>query len=558
MTAVTLSANSAWSRIYGFGSVYAKTLRDSRLAFIIVAGLVGSLLLSSGAAFGEAYATPESRAALAALVASLPPALAGVYGNPFPVNVATLGGSIAWKTGASLGLLVSLWSILALSGTLASEARRGSLELVAVTPLGMRRIALEKLAANLTVLGLIVAVTAVCAWLAGAAFATLPGDEIPWSAAIGYAAWVGLVALASGSVAFALAPLVGRGAAAGIAGAIMLGGYLINGYQAAVPAFAGLANLTWFGWTVHHQPLAGSPAPASLIPVALVAIVLLTVGVEAFARRDLGATTRIPWPSFPEALLGLGGPAGRSFGERLPVGLAWGIGMGLYAFVIGAAAKALGDSMTSLSPDTLAIVQAMFPNIKLDSAGGFLQLAFVFFGFILAGFAAATLVSGWASDEGSGRLDSLLTTPLARGRWAVSGGLGVYAVLAVLTAILALGIGAGAAIGGGDIVTPVVGTVVLGLYAAALAGIGLAVGGVLRTSFAGEIVAAIVILTFVIDLIAPALKLPDWVHQLALTAHMGQPMIGVWDPVGMVVCSVLAIGGLVLSGWGLRRRDIAR
>jgi len=558
MTAVTLSANSAWSRIYGFGSVYAKTLRDSRLAFIIVAGLVGSLLLSSGAAFGEAYATPESRAALAALVASLPPALAGVYGNPFPVNVATLGGSIAWKTGASLGLLVSLWSILALSGTLASEARRGSLELVAVTPLGMRRIALEKLAANLTVLGLIVAVTAVCAWLAGAAFATLPGDEIPWSAAIGYAAWVGLVALASGSVAFALAPLVGRGAAAGIAGAIMLGGYLINGYQAAVPAFAGLANLTWFGWTVHHQPLGGSPDPASLIPVALVAIVLLTVGVEAFARRDLGATTRIPWPSFPEALLGLGGPAGRSFGERLPVGLAWGIGMGLYAFVIGAAAKALGDSMTSLSPDTLAIVQAMFPNIKLDSAGGFLQLAFVFFGFILAGFAAATLVSGWASDEGSGRLDSLLTTPLARGRWAVSGGLGVYAVLAVLTAILALGIGAGAAIGGGDIVTPVVGTVVLGLYAAALAGIGLAVGGVLRSSFAGEIVAAIVILTFVIDLIAPALKLPDWVHQLALTAHMGQPMIGVWDPVGMVVCSVLAIGGLVLSGWGLRRRDIAR
>ena len=558
MTAVTLSANSAWSRIYGFGSVYAKTLRDSRLAFIIVAGLVGSLLLSSGAAFGEAYATPESRAALAALVASLPPALAGVYGNPFPVNVATLGGSIAWKTGASLGLLVSLWSILALSGTLASEARRGSLELVAVTPLGMRRIALEKLAANLTVLGLILAVTAVCAWLAGAAFATLPGDEIPWSAAIGYAAWVGLVALASGSVAFALAPLVGRGAAAGIAGAIMLGGYLINGYQAAVPAFAGLANLTWFGWTVHHQPLAGSPDPASLIPVALVAIVLLTVGVEAFARRDLGATTRIPWPSFPEALLGLGGPAGRSFGERLPVGLAWGIGMGLYAFVIGAAAKALGDSMTSLSPDTLAIVQAMFPNIKLDSAGGFLQLAFVFFGFILAGFAAATLVSGWASDEGSGRLDSLLTTPLARGRWAVSGGLGVYAVLAVLTAILALGIGAGAAIGGGDIVTPVVGTVVLGLYAAALAGIGLAVGGVLRSSFAGEIVAAIVILTFVIDLIAPALKLPDWVHQLALTAHMGQPMIGVWDPVGMVVCSVLAIGGLVLSGWGLRRRDIAR
>ena len=28
-------------RIYGFGSVYGKTIRDSRLAFIIVAGLLG-------------------------------------------------------------------------------------------------------------------------------------------------------------------------------------------------------------------------------------------------------------------------------------------------------------------------------------------------------------------------------------------------------------------------------------------------------------------------------------------------------------------------------------
>ena len=168
--------------------------------------MLGGLLLSGGAAFGEAYATPESRAALAALVASLPPALAGVYGNPFPMNVEMLGGSIAWKTAASLGLIACLWSILALSSTIASEARRGSLELVAVTPLGTRRIALEKLAAHLTVMALVVVVVAVSTYVAGTAFATLPGDDIPWSAAIGFALWVGLVGLASGSIAFALAP----------------------------------------------------------------------------------------------------------------------------------------------------------------------------------------------------------------------------------------------------------------------------------------------------------------------------------------------------------------
>jgi hypothetical protein len=35
-------------------------------------------------------------------------------------------------------------------------------------------------------------------------------------------------------------------------------------------------------------------------------------------------------------------------------------------------------------------------------------------------------------------------------------------------------------------------------------------------------------------------------------------MVGTWDPVGIAACLVLAVGGLVLSGIGLRRRDIGR
>jgi hypothetical protein len=46
------------------------------------------------------------------------------------------------------------------------------------------------------------------------------------------------------------------------------------------------------------------------------------------------------------------------------------------------------------------------------------------------------------------------------------------------------------------------------------------------------------------------------VHQLALTAHLGQPMLGEWDPVGIVACAVLAIGGILLGAWGIARRDV--
>jgi hypothetical protein len=48
---------SLWSRVYGFGSVYAKTLRDSRLAFLIAAGLMGGIMLVVGGAIPTAYPT---------------------------------------------------------------------------------------------------------------------------------------------------------------------------------------------------------------------------------------------------------------------------------------------------------------------------------------------------------------------------------------------------------------------------------------------------------------------------------------------------------------------
>ena len=550
---------SLWRRVYGFGSVYAKTLRDSRLAFMIVAGILGGLMLVAGAGVGSVYGTPGSRTDLARLATDLAgqsPVLRGLVGNP--VNVGTVGGYVMWKYGPVFIYVACLWSILALSGTLAAEARRGSLEFVAAAPFGRRRLALEKLAAHVTVMAGAMAILALASGLAGAVFGTLPGDAIPPQAAIGFALWLGLVALASGSVAFALSPFLGRAGAAGIAGFVLFAGYLLNGYQAVAPALAGIADLTWFSWTAKHLPLAGQYDWGSLVPVALVSVVLLAVGVEAFARRDLGASSSIRAPGLPGALLGLRGPIGRAFADRLPSGLAWSLGLGVFGLVIAAASGSLTGELAKMSPATIRIFRTVLPNFDLTSAGGFLQLVFVQLGFIVIGFASASLVGGWASDETSGRLEMLLATPLARRSWAVSGAIAVYLTIAVMTVVLAVAVGVGALMAGSDALTPMAGSVTLGLYAAAVAGVGFAVGGLVRTSIAAEAVALVVTVTFLVDLVAPPLRLPDWVHQLALTAHMGQPMVGAWDVAGIVACLVLAAGGPALGGWGMRRRDVAR
>ena len=96
----------------------------------------------------------------------------------------------------------------------------------------------------------------------------------------------------------------------------------------------------------------------------------------------------------------------------------------------------------------------------------------------------------------------------------------------------------------------------LGLFAVAIAGIGFAVGGLFRAGWAGPVAAIVTGVIWFDDIIVPALGLLDVVHQLALTAHLGLPMLSHWAPVGIVASLVLIVGGRLLGAWGLARRDL--
>jgi ABC-2 type transport system permease protein len=541
------------SRIYGLGSVFGKTLRDARVGVVVVAALLGGIVMIGGATMASTYGTPETRLELATLSRSMPPVLTGLYGNP--VGVDTLGGFLSWHYGAYFALLAGLWSILALSSTLAGEARRGSLDFAVATPRARRSIALEKVAGHVVALGVAMAILALAAWATGAAFAKMPGDPIAPDAAIAFAVGLGLKALIAGSIAFALAPLLGRGAAAGIAGALMLASYVIQSYRAVVPAFDSAAGASWLSWSSGHIPLAGQTDWPAVALIGLVSAALLAIGIEAFARRDVGVTIAVPAPAMPRWILGVRGPLGRSFGDLLPTALAWGIGLGLYGLVMATSSRAMADAITS-SEGLAETVRAMVPGIDMTTTAGFLQLAFTEIGFILVGLAAATLVASRSSDETVGRLELQLATPLTRARWAVASTLAAWLAIAVFTALLGAAIAVGVAAAGEDPVAPVLGTLVLALYGCALTGIGVAVAGVTRASLAAPVVLAFAIGTFLVDLLAPALRLPGWVGQLALTAHLGEPMVGTWDPVGVAACLAIAIGGLVIGAWGMARRDI--
>jgi ABC-2 type transport system permease protein len=540
-------------RLYGFGSIYGKTLRDARLGVLVVGGVLGFMVLAGGAEMTSAYATLAARRELDAIATTLPPVMRGLYGDP--LNVGTIGGFVSWHYGAYLTLLAGLWSILALSSTLAGEARRGSLDLTVAAPLPRALVAIEKLAGHVTALFMAAALVALAGWAAGVLFAAFPGDEISPAAALSFGAGIALKALMAGSVAFLLATLLGRGVAAGIAGAILFGSYVVTSYRAVVPAFDVLADLSWLGWTADHLPLAGQSDWGSLGLAALASCVLLGIGVVGFVRRDIGISGATRLPGLPRVLLGTGGPVRRSFSDVLPMSVAWGVGLGLYGLLMAAASRAFVDEMAK-APSLLAMAQSLLPAMDWTTPVGFLELLFVDFGLVLVGLAAATLVWGRMADESEGRLELLLTTPLTRARWAVVSGIGAWLgiVLSIIIVAAALVVGVSAA--GGEVGTPLIGMHVLALYGAALVGIGVGVGGLLGPAFAAPVVTAFAIATFLVDLLGPALSLPDWLQQLALSNHLGEPMLGTWDLGGTLACLALAVGGLGLGVWGMRRRDV--
>jgi ABC-2 type transport system permease protein len=541
-------------RLFGLGTVFGKTLRDSRRAMLLVGGFLVLMWLIICSATATTFGTAETRQEGVQLTRTLPSIFLGLYGGAAP-HVETLGGLANWRYGLIFLLLPAVWSLIALSGTLVVEARRGSLEFVAATHLPRRRIAIEKVAGHLAAMTIVLVAIGAVTWLCGQVFKTLPGDEIPIEAAFSYALYMGLIALATGAIAFALAPLAGRGAGAGIAAAYLFGSWVINGYRDSIPVFHDLLPLSMFSWTINHKPIAAVYDWPSLIPLVVITVVGFVAGVVAFERRDLGAIGSVRLPSRPRSLLGIGGPLTRSAAERLSTAVAWGIGLGVYGLAIGSSAEQLRKSFTD-TPAIAELIRQAFPNLDPNAPGFGLQIGFLSFGYLAIGIAAITLLIGWASDETEGRLDLLLAAPVARARWLIQSGLGVFVAIVVAVVINGVGIGLGIASTGADPVTPAIGTGVLALYAMAIAGVGLAAGGLLRSSMAGIVAGLVVVGMFLLDILVPALKLPDEVHELALSAHYGEPMLGHWDPVGIVASLVLAFGGLLVGAWGFARRDL--
>lgn len=550
----SLRRPSLAARLVGLGSVFGKTFRDSRRTSLALGGVFGLLFLVTAAQVAEQFPTVAERLQMARQLQNLPPIFQGMLGQP--IGIETLGGFLSWRIMNFLPVMLGIWSVVALSGLLAAELGRGSLDLVAAAPISRTRLAVEKLAGYLAVLLVGIGLLGVAMTVAFQAFGSLPEDKVPGEAIVGELAWLYLMVVFPGSVAFAASPLVGRGQALGLGSIVLVGSFVVNGFADTVAAFDQVRGASYFHVLAGHRPLAGRWDWPAIGAVAAVTVGLLGAGVGIFARRDLlvSAGGRVRWPSVG---LWLRGPFTRAIAERLPAAVGWGLFLGLFGLVNAASADQFVETIGGV-PQIVEMIRTIFPDDDILSAAGFLQLTFFSQAILIVTLAAGTLVAGWASDEGERRLEVVLGAPVARAGWALRSASAVLVAIAVITVLMAAGVAVGAATQTAQLGGAIAGLSVLGLYAMALAGIGLAVGGLVRPSLAAPVTVVLGLAFFLVDLIGSILDLPEVVLDLALNRHLGRPVLGSYDEVGIAACTALAVGGVLLCAIGMRRRDIGR
>ncbi len=553
---VALTPPGLGARLFGLGSIFGKTFRDSRRAALVVGVITALIVIVTAAALAAEFDTVAKRTAVAAQLGSLPAIFQGMLGEM--ISIERLGGFLSWRTINFLPIILGIWTVVAMSGLLAGELARGSLDLLATTPRSRMRIAVQKLGGFLVALAVAIVLFAIGTFAAVKVFGTLPGDEVGFDAVLAHAAWLYIVAIVPGAIGFAVAPFFGRGGGLAIGGVTLFASFIVNGYSSTVSALQPLEPLSYFSITAGHRPIAGAWDWPSVAIVAAIALGLVVIGVAPFVRRDLlvptGGAVRLPTlPIF------LAGPFSRALGERLPASVFWGAALGLFGLIIAMSVDEFVNTLRSI-PQIVDLIQRFFPNADILSAGGFLQLAFFSEAILVVSIATAVLVGGWASDEGERRLELILSAPMSRAEWAIRSSFAVMVGVAIIVALMTAGVIAGASTQAAtrDLATLAAGVAVLGLYAMALAGIGLAAGGLVRPSLAAPVTLGLGLTFFLWDLIGTIVRFPEEILDLALNRHLGQPILGQFDWPGMAICAAFALGGISLCAIGMHRRDIGR
>jgi ABC-2 type transport system permease protein len=538
MTAIRLALRLGRWGLIGFAGAGFTATFISAVGFYAVAGHTQ--------AEREAFARSFAQIA-AQLTVLLPP----------PSRLDTMGGYVQFRAYGSLAIVFAIWALASASGAARGDEERGLVEMILATGLSRARAIAARIAA-FALAGFVAALAASFGVIVGA---VTGGEAFPIGRAVEVAVLLTALALSCYSLVLLIAQLVAPRVATGLAGAVLLGLFLLNSLSRTFDSLTALRWLSPFRYYELSQPLSpdsGFDLQATLVLVGI-AVGAGALATLAFVRRDLGS-----------ALISLRTPAGPPTYEpsRAPV---WRIPVvrGLYDRRVSLAIWALGVAvvaalfvvLTKTMVEPLLAIPGLAQYFAVFMHGAVYAsfLSFIWFGFaqlLLAGF-AITQVARWSAEDMDGRLELILGNPMSRTQVVIERAvvLGLGALLISAVSGVAVGIESqnqSIALDAGRLAEASLLLVPFALVFAAF-------GALLAARFPRATTGILGVYAFASYLmlqVGPIFKLPDWIQNVSPFKLFGQPLTEGIDTTGLAIMLTIVIGGFAASAIAMQRRDV--
>ena len=513
------------------------TWRTSAIIGVVMAGYVALEVAS----YRSAY--PQGVSPLQFAIFEDNPAVRMMNGVPRALD--TAGGFTVWDGGWMMQVIIAVWAILTTSRLLRGEEDLDRTDLVLATPV-------RATAATAVVVSVLVMESV----LVGAAAALTMGlTGQAWTGSLLFGVGLAAVGATFTTGTAVVSQLVEvRRRVAGLSTGLLGAAYLLRMVGNSADSRSWVRWTTPLGWMDQLQPFGADDALA-LAPMLAVPAALGILAVRLRAVRDTGGALLAPESAGKSHLRLLSSPLAFAWRSNQATLLGWAVGLAAIATLMGALVTTMIDWIAQDEG-----YQQILASVGLEAAltlEGFVAVMAFVFGLAVAVHAVFRIGAARAEEETS-RLEAILARPVSRLRWLgghlLLTGIGVV----LLTVVVGVATWAGARVAGSDQLTlanalaaslntlPVV---------ALVAGLTVGMFGV-APRLTVPVPLSVVVGSFVLYLLGPALKWPDWALNLSPFTHLAMVPQQPWASTAAVVMIGIGIALAAAGAMTFRRRDL--
>jgi ABC-2 type transport system permease protein len=476
---------------------------------------------------------------------------------PPPVRPDTVGGYVQFRAFGSLVVLFAIWALVSASGAARGDEERGLVEVMLAS--GLSRIGMLGFRVGAFACGCLLA--AIAASLGLEIGAAGGGEPVPLQAALEASVVLAALCLSCYALTLLVAQFTSARNAVAVAGALLLALFLVNSLSRSFDWLLAWRWLSPFRYYELSRPLApgGNFDVGSTFVLLAASIVAASFAALAFERRDLGSPLlRLPARTRPVTYDASASPVWRIpivrglYEQRVGI-IVWATGVAALAAVFVVLTKTLVQPLLAIP-----VLRHYFDTfVHGDVYSSF--LGFLWFNvaqLLMAGYAIAQ-VARWSSEDTDGRLELILSNPIARMNVVLERAIVLSVGALLVVAISGVAVGFEARIQSIDVdSTRLIEAVLLLVpFTLVFAAVGAVIAARIPRATVG-LLGGFAFASYLIIELGPLFKWPAWALDLSAFKLYGEPLSNGIDETGLAIMSLIVIVGFAASVVLIQRRDV--